>query len=102
MSKKTFDEWLQEGLDFNFCGPAICYPHDGLPLTLEEEQEFDDGSDPCIHIIRLYEDKKTKVAVEDNHSPSIWRATNAGFNLEVRESQNGKNKRQQKRQPSQW
>ena len=84
MSKKTFDEWLQEGLDLNFCGPAICYPHDGLPLTPEEEQEFDDGSDPCIHIIRLYEDKETKVAVEENHSPSVWRATNAGFNLEVR------------------
>ena len=81
MSKKTFDEWLQEGLDLNFCGPAICYPHDGLPLTLEEEQEFDDGSDPCIHIIRLYEDEKTKVAVEENHSPSVWRATNSGFKL---------------------
>jgi hypothetical protein len=36
MSKKTFDEWLQEGLDLKFCGPAICYPHDGLPLTILE------------------------------------------------------------------
>ena len=81
MSKKTFDEWLQEGLDLNFCGPAICYPHDGLPLAEQEEKEFDDGSDPCIHIIRLYEDEETKLAVEENHSPSVWRATNSGFKL---------------------
>jgi hypothetical protein len=78
---KTFDEWLQEGLDLKFCGPAICYPHDGLPLTNEEEQEFDDGGDPCIHILRLYEDEETKLAIEENHSPSVWRATNSNFKL---------------------
>ena len=80
-NKKTFDEWLQEGLDLKFCGPAICYPHDGLPLTILEEQEFDEGSDPCIHILRLYEDEETKLAVEENHSPSVWRATNSNFKL---------------------
>lgn len=79
--KPDFDKWLQEGLTNNFCGPAICYPHDGLPLTISEEQEFDDGGDPCIHILRLYEDKKTKLAVEENHSPSVWRATNSNFKL---------------------
>jgi hypothetical protein len=76
-----FDKWLQEGLTNGFCGPAICYPHDGLPLTILEEQEFDEGSDPCIHILRLYEDKETKLAVEENHSPSVWRATNSGFSV---------------------
>jgi hypothetical protein len=81
MRKKQFDEWLQEGLTNGFCGPAICYPHDGLPLTEEEDQEYENGGDPCIHILRLYEDKETKQAVEDNHSPSIWRATNSGFTL---------------------
>jgi hypothetical protein len=79
--EKTFDEWLQEGLDLKFCGPAICHSHDGLPLTIEEEQDFDDGGDPCIHILRLYEDKEIKVAVEENHSPSVWRATNSNFKL---------------------
>jgi hypothetical protein len=81
MSKKTFDEWLQEGLNLNFCGPAICYPHDGLPLTEQEDEQFSEGEDPCIHILRLYEDEDTKKAVESNHSPSIWRATNSGFTL---------------------
>jgi len=76
----TFDEWLQIGLSLNFCGPAICYTHDGLPTSESEDEEFVEG-DPCIHIIRLYEDKETKITVEQNHSPSIWRATNSGFTI---------------------
>jgi hypothetical protein len=77
----TFDEWLQRGLLSGFCGPAVCYPHDGLPLSEQEDQFYMDGDDPCIHIIRLYEDIETKKAVEENHSPSVWRATNSGFKL---------------------
>jgi hypothetical protein len=82
MNEKTFDEWLQEGLSLGFCGPAICYPHDGLPLTEREDESYSIGDDdPCIHILRLYEDLEMKKAVEENHSPSIWRATNSGFKI---------------------
>jgi hypothetical protein len=81
--EKTFDEWLQEGISNGFVGPAICYTHDGLPLSEQENEEFEEG-DPCVHILRLYEDKETKVAVEENHSPSVWRASNAGFDLDIR------------------
>jgi hypothetical protein len=76
-----FDEWLQQGLTNGFCGPAICYPHDGLPLSEQEDNAYFAGDDPCIHIIRLYEDLETKKAVEESHSPSIWRATNSGFTI---------------------
>jgi hypothetical protein len=81
MKKITFDEWLQIGLTNGFCGPAVCYPHDGLPMTEEEDIQFFEGEDPCIHIIRLYEDLDVKAGVEANHSPSIWRASNSGFSL---------------------
>ena len=82
MNEKTFDEWLQEGLSLGFCGPAICYPHYGLPLTEREDESYSIGDDdPCIHILRLYEDLEMKKAVEENHSPSIWRATNSGFKI---------------------
>lgn len=81
MEKRNFDEWLQEGLSNGFCGPAICYPHDGLPMTEEEDAQFSEGEDPCIHIIRLYEDLDVKAGVESNHSPSVWRASNSGFSL---------------------
>jgi hypothetical protein len=82
MSKINFNEWLQEGLTNGFCGPAICYPHDGLPMTANEDESYSIGDeDPCIHILRLYEDKETKAAVEEYHSPSVWRATNSNFKL---------------------
>ena len=77
----TFEEWLQYGLDQSWCGPAVCVTHDGLPMTADEEQEMYE-LDPCIHAIRLYEDEDTKIKVEENHSPSIWRATNAGYKVD--------------------
>ena len=73
----SFDEWLRYGYNKGWCGPDVCYTHDGLPATIEEEDDWE--SEPCIHIIRLYEDLKVKSAVEDNHSPSQWRASNQGL-----------------------
>lgn len=75
-----FEEWLQIGITEGFCGPAVCYTHDGLPTTIAEDEEFESG-DPCIHIIRLYEDATIKQGVEVNHSPSVWRATNQGYTI---------------------
>ena len=77
---KSFDEWLQEGLTLGFCGPAVCFTHDGFPTSLEEDRDLEE-SDPCLHIIRLYEDEYHKKAIEENHSPSVWRATNSGYTL---------------------
>lgn len=71
-----FEEWLRLGMDNGFVGPAVCETHDGLPTSEAEEDEFEDGADPCIHILRLYPDAKTRAAVERNHSPSVWRRTN--------------------------
>jgi hypothetical protein len=31
-----------------------------------ELDKWDDGDDPCIHVLRLYEDEKTMRAVEKN------------------------------------
>jgi hypothetical protein len=67
-----YQEWIQIGIKNNWCGPAVCYTHDGLPTSNEEDEEWEE-SDPCIHIIRLYEDESVKKSVEENHSPSIWR-----------------------------
>ena len=66
----SFDEWLQVGLDHGFCTPPVCEIHDGLPTTAEEDEEFINGNDPCIHIMRLFESPLVKELVEQNHSPS--------------------------------
>lgn len=75
-----FEQWLELGIKEGWVGPAVCYTHDGLPTTEAEDAEFEEG-DPCIHIMRLYEDVDTKLGVEANHSPSIWRATNRGIEV---------------------
>jgi hypothetical protein len=67
-----FNEWLKIGMENSWCGPAVCETHDGLPMSEEENEEFWE-SDPCIHIVRLYNDESHRLAVEDAHSPSVWR-----------------------------
>lgn len=39
-------------------------------MTAGEEDE----DEPCVFIVRLYEDADIKQEVEANHSPSRWRA----------------------------
>lgn len=68
-----FDTWLSQGMEQGWCGPAVCQTHDGTPISDSEEEEFEQGDDLCIHIIRLYSDQETRKAVESNHSPSVWR-----------------------------
>ena len=74
----NFDAWLRIGWENGWIGAPICYTHDGLPTTEEEDAEFEEH-DPCIHILRLYEDETQKRGVEENHSPSQWRASNMGL-----------------------
>lgn len=70
----SYEEWIALGMEEGWCGPPVCHTHDGLPITGEEEvQLYDDGDDICIHIVRMYESPQTKIDVEENHSPSVWR-----------------------------
>ena len=68
-----YDEWMTYGIKKGWCGPPVCYTHDGLPMSEQEYAEFDEGQDPCTHIVRMYEDIDMKKSIEENHSPSQWR-----------------------------
>jgi hypothetical protein len=70
-----FDEWVKFGYEQGWVGPPVCETHDGLPFTEAEAVQ----RDACVHILRLYEDAEHKAAVEAEHSPSVWRATNQGW-----------------------
>ncbi len=74
-----FEAWLNIGYNNGWVGVPVCETHDGVPMTEAEDLEFIDGSDPCIHILRLYDDADHKAHVEENHSPSVWRASNRGM-----------------------
>jgi hypothetical protein len=74
----TFDEWIQIGFDNGWTGPPVCVTHDGFPSTASEDEEFETG-DPCQNGLRLYGSPEEKRLVEENHAPSLWRASNVGL-----------------------
>lgn len=73
MSEMDFDQWLDYGMEKKWVGPPVCATHDGLPSTEDEDNAWDEGDDPCIHVLRLYADDLEALLVEQNHSPSVWR-----------------------------
>ena len=49
----TVFDWIDLGVQRGFCSPVVCETHEGLPLTIEEETEFEEGFDPCLHAVRI-------------------------------------------------
>jgi len=49
----TFDEWLDYGIKNDYCSPQFCNTHDGLPMVDIEMEVWDEGHDPCLHMVRL-------------------------------------------------
>lgn len=62
----TFEEWLGIGLREGFTSEPSCYFHDMFPTTASEDEEIEDGGDPCIHILRLYPDPLTRQLAKEN------------------------------------
>ena len=52
----TFDQWLAYGKTKTWISEGVCETHDGLPMTEEEMQMWDDGGDPCIPALRVWVD----------------------------------------------
>jgi hypothetical protein len=74
-----FDTWARIGYESGWCSPPMCYIHDGLPVTATEDEELADGNDPCVHIVRLYENADQKKGCEANNAAAVWRAENLGW-----------------------
>jgi len=49
----NFNEWLKYGVDHGFCSEQSCQTHAGIPMTQKEEEAWDEGLDPCAHVVRL-------------------------------------------------
>jgi hypothetical protein len=65
----TFDEWLEHGLSNGYCTEQFCDTHDGIPVTESEDRLFEEGYDPCIHLVRL-------------GNPGIWKENADNYGTE--------------------
>ena len=50
-------DWIDYGIRQGWVTEA-CLTHDGIPSTPEEDDQWENGHDPCQHILRLWPDGK--------------------------------------------
>ena len=65
----TFDEWMKIGIANKWCGVPVCVTHDGTPISNAEAAEWEQGADPCHHVVRLYESEEVADAVNRDFVP---------------------------------
>lgn len=51
-------EWLNLGIENEWISMPVCDTHDGLPMSEAEYDQFDEGFDPCIPVVRLWGHEK--------------------------------------------
>lgn len=48
-------EWLQIGIDKGWVSDGFCMTHDGDNyMTEEEEQDWENGGDPCCPVVKFF------------------------------------------------
>jgi hypothetical protein len=50
----TQEEWLLLGIANKWCTDVVCYSHDMIELTEEEDDAMNEGFDDCLPIVRLW------------------------------------------------
>ena len=67
MPEMTLPEWLEYGRKRDWISPAFCDVHDVLPLSNIERDLLESGSDPCVTVVRIYENRDQKIEVEKDN-----------------------------------
>lgn len=49
-----FWEWVKAGVSRGWVSEPVCATHQGLPTTKEEDDEWDEGFDPCSLGMRIW------------------------------------------------
>ena len=57
----TFSQWLKIGRKYGYCSEQFCFTHDPAPMHESEETAWEEGYDPCCHVVRLGEPKDWEV-----------------------------------------
>lgn len=50
-----FHDWVEYGISNGWIAKPSCYHHDAIPCTYEEELEMEEGGDPCLSVIRVWD-----------------------------------------------
>jgi hypothetical protein len=49
-----FETWIENGINKGWITKPFCSTHDGDPyMTEEEEQEWENGGDPCMFVFKI-------------------------------------------------
>lgn len=54
MTAWGFGDWLTYGIERGWVSDIVCDTHDGIPLTDEEEDQWEEGGDPCAPVVRVW------------------------------------------------
>ena len=55
----AFWDWLSYGIEKGWVSEPVCGTHDVIPQTVEGTRAWNDGQDPCEHVVRLWPDGQT-------------------------------------------
>ena len=63
----NYGQWAQYGIKNGWATPPVCATHDGVPNSEEEEDAWEQGEDPCVHVIRLVESPEVLESIKRNN-----------------------------------
>ena len=49
-----FWNWVQQGVSRGWVDPPTCDTHEPYRRTLDEQQQWDEGEDPCATVMRVW------------------------------------------------
>lgn len=65
-----FDAWVDYGVKQGWASRPVCSTHGGIPYTTTESTEWEEGNDPCAHVIRLFETPEDQKDALGDMNPS--------------------------------
>jgi len=48
-------EWIQIGIDNDWCSEVTCYTHDGPDMSEDQAKKWVEGEDHCMFITRIWD-----------------------------------------------
>lgn len=63
----NYVQWAQYGIDKGWATPEVCATHEGIPNTEAEDAAWEEGEDPCVHVIRLIESPEDLKYIKENN-----------------------------------